>query len=137
MLRCQCVLANANAVPAGCLALSLASISVMAQGAKTEFYVGIALMGAGTAMSSSAINSLISDLAKREESGSVSGAMDVVQSICRVGAPLVGGLLQQYGALSAPWAAGAVLSAIGAAILLRLSEPEPAPAPEPTHKKNE
>jgi predicted MFS family arabinose efflux permease len=63
-------------------------------------------------------------VARRDEAGTISGAMDMMEAVCRVAAPLAGGVLLEHMALDAPPLVGCVLALAGAATLYEVAPAE-------------
>ena len=89
---------------------------------------------------------MIMGCARRDEAGTISGAMDMFEAVCRVVAPLTGGLLLEHVALEGPPLAGSVLALAGAGVLYEVAPEEqrsamlrhgagPPPAQAPAAKK--
>jgi len=106
------VLWGAGAVGVGLLAMS-ASTSTRA------FSLALALLAVGTALFKSAASAILLNSAAREQAGQMSGASDAAEAVCRVVAPLGGGLLLEHGlewparvaVLLCGWGAHAMLEA--------------------------
>ena len=61
--------------------------------------------------------------AKRDQAGKISGAMDASEAVCRVAAPLGGGLLLEHASVEGPMAVGVMLALAGAGALYELAPP--------------
>jgi hypothetical protein len=78
---------------------------------------------------------MIMSCARRDEAGTISGAIDALEACCRVGAPLLGGLLLQHVHRDGPPTAGILLALAGGAALyevapVRFKAPKPPTPPE-------
>ena len=58
------------------------------------------------------------------QAGTISGAMDMMEAVCRVTAPLVGGILLEHASLEGPPIAGSLLAIAGAAVLYEIAPAE-------------
>jgi hypothetical protein len=52
-------------------------------------------------------------LARRDEAGTISGAVDAMEAVCRVAAPLGGGLLLEHVSIEGPACCGIVSALVG------------------------
>ena len=59
------------------------------------------------------LSTIVMGLTRRDEAGTISGAMDAMEAVCRVAAPLIGGFLLQHVSVEGPPAAGCLLAAAG------------------------
>lgn len=110
----RAALLGAVCVSAGLVALSFAT-------QPPAFLRGLALLALGTSIFKSAMNTMTMGMARRDEAGGVSGAVDATEAVCRVAAPLIGGtLLEQADVDTAP-RLGAGLAAAGALALYALA----------------
>ena len=87
-----------------CLALS---------GSEGGFFGGLSLLSLGASLYKSSLSSIVMGCARRDEAGTISGAMDAMEAVCRVAAPLIGGFLLQHVSVEGPPAAGCLLAAAG------------------------
>ena len=62
--------------------------------------------------------------ARRDEAGTISGAMDMMEALCRVGAPLLGGALLEQLSLEASNLTGCALALGGTALLYEVAPAE-------------
>ena len=88
------------------------------------FFFGLTLLSLGTSLFKSSLATLVMGLARRDEAGTISGAMDAMEAVCRVTAPLLGGVLLEHGSLEGPPAAGCVLAAVGLAAVYAVAPRE-------------
>ena len=77
----------------------------------------------GVTLCRSAFNTIVINQAAADQTGVVSGAIDAVESFCRVAAPLAGGVLLQSVSLEGPPRAGALLCVCGVAAFLEAAPP--------------
>ena len=87
------------------------------------FFAGLGLLSLGASLYKSALASIVMGLARRDEAGTVSGAMDAMEAVCRVAAPIAGGLLLERGVagLEGPPLLGACLAALGVVSLYEVA----------------
>ena len=88
------------------------------------FLFGLAVLSLGASLFKSALNTLVMGQARRDEAGTISGAADAMEAVCRVAAPLGGGLLLEYVSNEGPAMVGILLALVGT---LALYEVAPAP----------
>ena len=103
-------------VSSGLLALALATST-------RGFFCGLSLLALGTSLFKSSLATLIMGQARRDEAGTISGAMDAMEAVCRVAAPLGGGLLLHEYLEGPPWAGG-LLAVCGVLALYEVAPPE-------------
>ena len=99
--------------------LLLVSLAATVRG----FLGGLAALTVGVTLCRSAFNTIVINQAAADQTGVVSGAIDAVESFCRVAAPLAGGVLLQSVSLEGPPRAGAVLCVCGVAAFLEAAPP--------------
>jgi len=87
------------------------------------FFGGLALLSLGASLYKSALASMVMGCARRDESGTISGAMDAMEAVCRVLAPIAGGLLLEHGVagLEGPPLLGACLAVMGVVALYEVA----------------
>jgi len=111
-------------LPAGLLgALTVATglaMLAMSHTAKS-FMLGLGVLSLGTSLFKSALNTLVMGCARRDEAGVVSGAMDAMEAVCRVTAPLAGGLLIENVSVEGPPYLGVGLALAGAVTLYEVA----------------
>ena len=101
----ECALARAG------LFVGLALIALGS--AVRAFLLGLAVLSLGTSLFKSALNTLVMGLARRDEAGTISGAVDAMEAVCRVAAPLGGGLLLEHVSIEGPACCGIVSALVG------------------------
>lgn len=94
--------------------LVAAGLALIALGSAVRaFLLGLAVLSLGTSLFKSALNTLVMGLARRDEAGTISGAVDAMEAVCRVAAPLGGGLLLEHVAIEGPACCGIVSALVG------------------------
>jgi Major Facilitator Superfamily len=94
--------------------LVAAGLAVIALGSAVRaFLLGLAVLSLGTSLFKSALNTLVMGLARRDEAGTISGAVDAMEAVCRVAAPLGGGLLLEHVSIEGPACCGIVSALVG------------------------
>ncbi|GIW10274.1 MAG: tetracycline resistance MFS efflux pump [Dehalococcoidia bacterium] len=96
----------------------------------TEALAVLALQSVGSALYNPALTSLISREAPPDEKGSLLGLGQAFGALSRATGPFVAGFLYDYGS-ALPFLVGALLVAIGIAVLVRLPAPADVLAPQP------
>ena len=81
------------------------------------FLVAITVLAVGRALFRTSTDVVVTKCALPEDNGAVSGASDSAQSLCRVVAPMVAGLLMEGLGAAAPAAIGAVVGGVGTVAL--------------------
>ena len=107
-------LVGASAIASGLTLLAL-SVSVR------TFLIGLGVLSLGTSLFKSALSTLIMGAARRDEAGSVSGAMDAAEALCRVAAPIGGGALLEAIGAEGPAMFGTLLALAGGATLFKVA----------------
>jgi hypothetical protein len=94
--------------------LVAAGLALIALGSAVRaFLLGLAVLSLGTSLFKSALNTLVMGLARRDEAGTISGAVDAMEAVCRVAAPLGGGLLLEHVSIEGPACCGIVSALVG------------------------
>ena len=94
--------------------LVAAGLALIAFGSAVRaFLLGLAALSLGTSLFKSALNTLVMGLARRDEAGTISGAVDAMEAVCRVAAPLGGGLLLEHVSIEGPACCGIVSALVG------------------------
>ena len=88
------------------------------------FFLGLTLLSLGASLFKSALSTLVMGCARRDEAGTISGAMDMMEAVCRVAAPLAGGLLIEHASLEGPQFAGSLLALSGVVLLYEVAPAE-------------
>ena len=117
----------ASELPAGLVgALLVASgLLVICAGASIRLFMcGLASLSLGTSLFKSALSTLVMGCARRDEAGTVSGAMDAMEALCRVLAPLAGGMLLEHASVEGPTGVGVLLALSGGLALYEVAPPE-------------
>lgn len=83
----------------------------------------LVVVSAGASLLRTALSTLMVNAVRRQDSGMVSGVIDSIESVCRVAAPLAGGMLLKHQGAWAPGAVGGCLAFIGAVELLTSAAP--------------
>ena len=89
-------------VASGLLALALSATT-------RGFFLGLTLLSLGASLFKSSLAAIVMGCARRDEAGTISGAMDAMEAVCRVVAPIAGGAW----ALGVGMGAGKGIGALG------------------------
>ena len=114
-------------LPAGLFGGGLVATGLASLGAAQSprgFFFGLGLLSLGIELFKSSLSTLIMGLARRDEAGTVSGAMDMMEAACRVAAPLAGGVLLEHVSLAAPPLVGSGFALFGALMLYEVAPSE-------------
>lgn len=105
--------------------IAVAALSLPACGAARStgaLVAALVAVSAGASLLRTSLSTLMVNLVPTEDAGTVFGMVDAIESVCRVCAPLLGGLLlKQHGA----WAPGAAGGALAVIALVELLVTEP------------
>lgn len=74
--------------------------------------LSLAIVSAGASLLRTSLNTMMVNAVATEEAGTTSGVIDAIESLSRVLAPLLGGVLMEQSGPWAPGASGAVLCAL-------------------------
>ena len=88
------------------------------------FLGAIALLSLGVSLFKAGMNTLAINAAPHAQAGLTSGLSDAVEAVCRVGAPIAGGLLLEHAALETAPLCAALTCLAGAVGCLEAAPPE-------------
>ena len=101
----------------GALLSALSLVALGAAPSATLFVAAIAPLSLGSALYKTAVTAILTQSVPPHDAGRLSGAVDAMNSVCRVVAPAIGGLLMEYAFDAAPFVLGGACSAVGALAL--------------------
>jgi MFS family permease len=121
MLHSRRLLTELPAALTGGLLASSGLLAFALSHSPRGFFAGLTLLSLGTSLFKSSLATLVMGCARRDETGTISGAMDAMEAVCRVAAPLTGGILLEHAHLEGPACAGALLAVVGVGTLYEVA----------------
>ena len=93
-------------------------------GGVRPFLAAIALLSLGVSAFKAGMNTLLINAAPHAQAGLTSGLSDAVEAVCRVGAPLAGGLLLEHASIEMAPLCAALTGMLGAIACFEAAPPE-------------
>ena len=104
-----------TAIGAAAAALGLTGTAIVST--SKGFLTALAALAVGASLFKSAASTLVLNAARRERSGLASGGVDAMEALCRVLAPVGGGVLIEATGVEAPPIAAALTCLVGGALM--------------------